>query len=164
MGSTDADAVATTGPNLNAACLRAPANVHLLHSAPHDAVMKEVSLVVTQGGHGTVNRALINGVPLLVLPLGRDQAANAARVEDSGAGLRLAPDAPEEEIASAVNKLLAEPHFRIAARRLGDAIQADIDGSALVGELETMVLSRRAAAVAVRRAAAGAPAVPAPLL
>jgi UDP:flavonoid glycosyltransferase YjiC (YdhE family) len=115
--------------------------------------MKEVSLVVTQGGHGTVNRALINGLPLLVLPLARDQAANAARVEEKGAGLRLDPNAPEEEIASAVNRLLKEPHFRVAARRLGDAIRADIDGSTLVSELEAMVAARRRADVPTHRVA-----------
>jgi MGT family glycosyltransferase len=152
MGSVDADAVATAGPNLNIAGLRAPENVCLLHSVPHDEVMAEVSLVVTQGGHGTVNRALINGLPLLVLPLARDQAANAARVEDKGAGLRLDSNAPEEAIAAAVKRLLTEPHFRAAARRLGDAIQADIERSALVGELETMVAARRGAGMAASRA------------
>jgi hypothetical protein len=60
-----------------------------------------------------------------------------ARVEDKGAGLRSDPNAPEEAIAAAVNR--PEPHFRTAARRLGKAIQADIDRSALAGELETMV-------------------------
>jgi MGT family glycosyltransferase len=164
MGSVDADAVVTAGPNLNVAGLRTPANVLLLHSAPHDAVMREVSMVVTQGGHGTVNRALVNGLPLLVLPLGRDQAANAARVEDKGAGLRLDPDASEEEIASAVDRLLAEPHFRNSARRLGRAIQADMNGSALVSELETMVAASHAAGIPMRRAAAGAKGLPAPLL
>ncbi|MGA7326254.1 MAG: hypothetical protein WBX25_17670 [Rhodomicrobium sp.] len=89
-----------------------------------------------------------------MLPLARDQAANAARVEDKGAGLRLDPEAPEEAIAAAVNRLLSEPRFRAAARRLGDAIQADIDGSALVTELETMVTARRGARMAVSRAAA----------
>jgi UDP:flavonoid glycosyltransferase YjiC (YdhE family) len=71
MGSIEIDAAATTGPNLNVADLSAPENVCLLHSAPHDTVMKEVSLVITQGGHGT-DRALINGLPLLVLPNGPD--------------------------------------------------------------------------------------------
>ncbi|MGA7326253.1 MAG: glycosyltransferase, partial [Rhodomicrobium sp.] len=53
VGLVEADAVATTGPNLSIADLRAPPNVRLLHSAPHDAVMTEASLVITQGGHGT---------------------------------------------------------------------------------------------------------------
>jgi UDP:flavonoid glycosyltransferase YjiC (YdhE family) len=147
------DAVATAGPNLNIADLRAPENVHLVHSAPHDVVMKEVSLVVTQGGHGTVNRALINGLPLLILPNGRDQGDNAARVEAKGAGLRLPPTASEAEIAAAVKRLIREPHFRIAARRLGDAIKADIDALAVVDEMETIVAARRGTGVPPTRLA-----------
>jgi UDP:flavonoid glycosyltransferase YjiC (YdhE family) len=145
MGTVEIDAVATTGPNLDIAGLRAPENVHLLYSAPHDAVMKEVSLVVTQGGHGTVSRALINGLPQLILPNGRDQGDNAARVEAKGAGLQLPPTASEVEIAAAVNRLTKEPHFRAAARRLGDAITADINASSLVREMEMIVADRREA-------------------
>jgi MGT family glycosyltransferase len=152
MGSLEIDVVATAGPNLNIADLSAPENVCLLHSAPHDTVMKEVSLVITQGGHGTVNRALINGLPLLVLPNGRDQDGNAARVEAKGAGLRLPPMASEAEIASAVSRLITEPHFRIAARHLGDAIKADLDKSAVVHEMEAIVAARRGARTAVRKA------------
>jgi UDP:flavonoid glycosyltransferase YjiC (YdhE family) len=152
MSSLEIDAVATAGPNVNIADLSAPENVCLLHSAPHDTVMKEVSLVITQGGHGTVNRALINGLPLLVLPNGRDQDANAARVEAKGAGLRLPPTASEAEIASGVRRLIREPHFRTAARRLGDAIQADLDRSAIVHEMEAIVAARRGVGMAVRKA------------
>jgi MGT family glycosyltransferase len=136
MRLVDVEAVATAGPNLDVADLRAPRNVRVLHSAPHDAVMKEVSLVVTQGGHGTVNRALIHGRPLLVLPMGRDQGDNAARVEAKGAGLRLPPTASERDIAAAVSRLVREPHFRECSRRLGDAVKADIDASPLVSEME----------------------------
>jgi MGT family glycosyltransferase len=139
MGSVEVDAVATTGPNLDIADLQAPKNVHLLHSAPHDAVMKEVSLVVTQGGHGTVNRALIHGLPLLVMPMGRDQGDNAARVEAKGAGLRLPPSASEADIAVAASRLIREPQFRECARRLGDAVKADMAASALVSEMEAIV-------------------------
>jgi MGT family glycosyltransferase len=152
MGALEIDAVATAGPNLNIADLSAPENVCLLHSAPHDTVMTQVSLVITQGGHGTVNRALINGLPLLVLPNGRDQDANAARVEAKGAGLRLPPTASEAEIASGVSRLITETHFRTAARRLGDAIKADLDKSAIVHEMEAIVAARRGARTAVQKA------------
>jgi MGT family glycosyltransferase len=151
MGLIEIDAVATAGPNLNIADLQAPENVHLLQSAPHDSVMKEVSAVVTQGGHGTVNRALINGLPLLVLPMARDQGANALRVEAKGAGLRLPPTASEAEIASAVNRLTTEPRFRASARRLGEAIRADIDASILVRELEAVAAAGRGAGTAARK-------------
>jgi UDP:flavonoid glycosyltransferase YjiC (YdhE family) len=117
--------------------------VHLLRSAPHNTVMQEVALVISQGGHGTVNRALVNGVPLLILPMGRDQGANAMRVEAKGAGLRLPPTASEAAIASAAARLIFEPNFRLAARRLGEAIKADIDRAGLVQEMEAIVAAHR---------------------
>jgi MGT family glycosyltransferase len=143
MGQLEIEAVATSGPNLDVDTLRAPGNVHLLRSAPHDTVMQEVSLVISQGGHGTVNRALVNGVPLLILPMGRDQGDNAARVESKGAGLRLPPTASDTEIASAAARLIFEPDFRLAARRLGQAIKADIDRAGLVQEMEAIVAAHR---------------------
>ncbi|WP_454624230.1 glycosyltransferase [Bradyrhizobium cenepequi] len=145
MELVEIDAVATTGPNLNVADLRAPKNVHLIGGAPHDMVMKDVSVVISQGGHGTVTRSLINALPQLILPVGRDQADNAARVEAKGAGLRLPPTASETEIASAVNRLITEPHFQVAARGVGKAIMADIDRSRLVEEMETIAARGHAA-------------------
>ena len=143
MGQLDIEAVVTAGPNLDVESLQAPGNVHVLRSAPHNAVMQEVSLVISQGGHGTVNRALINGCPLLILPMGRDQGDNAARVEGKGAGLRLPATASESEIASAAARLILEPHCRLAARRLGEAIAADVDGAGLVREMEAIAAMRR---------------------
>src|SRR3981189_717031 len=137
IGTIDVEALATTGPNLDVADLRAPKNVHVLRGAPHDLVMKDVSLVVSQGGHGTVTRSLLNALPQLILPMPRDQAANAVRVEAKGAGLRLPPTASEAEIATAVNRLITEPQFKAAARLLGDAIKADIDRSSFVDQMET---------------------------
>jgi UDP:flavonoid glycosyltransferase YjiC (YdhE family) len=136
------DGVATTGPALDPAKLQAPKNVTLLPSAPHDAVMREVSLVVTHGGHGTVSRALWHGLPLLVMPMGRDQDDIALRVEFHGAGLILPPTASETDIAAALNRLINEPHFRAAAQRLGAAIAGEIDAAPLVREMEEIVRSR----------------------
>ncbi|MBV9563363.1 MAG: glycosyltransferase [Bradyrhizobium sp.] len=138
MGQLDIEAVATAGPNLDIDMFHAPDNVRLLRSAPHDTVMSEVSLVISQGGHGTVNRALIHALPLLVLPMGRDQGDNAARVEAKGAGLRLSPDASETEIASAAARLILDPQFGFCARRLGNAIKIDIDSTTLVREMEAV--------------------------
>ncbi len=152
IGTIDIEALATAGPNLDVAELRAPKNVHVLRGAPHDLVMKDVSLVVSQGGHGTVTRSLVNALPQLILPMARDQAANAARVEAKGAGLRLPPTASEAEIATAVNRLITEPQFKAAARLLGDAIKADIDRSSLVEEMETIAAAgRRASQQPLRR-------------
>ena len=56
---------------------------------PHGEVLPHASLVVTHAGMGTVMSALSHGVPLLCLPLGRDQFFNAAMVERLGAGRAL---------------------------------------------------------------------------
>ena len=131
MAEIEMDAVATLGPALDGT-VRRPENVTLLPSAPHDAVMKEVSLVVTHGGHGTVSRALWHGLPLLDMPMEHDQDDIAVRVEARGAGLSVPPTASEMEIAGALNQLIKEPHFRINARRLGDAIAGDIKSERLL--------------------------------
>ena len=145
MGAVQIDAVATTGPNVDAADLRAPKNVHVIRGAPHDLVMRDVSVVVSQGGHGTVTRSLLNSLPQLILPMGRDQGDNAARIEAKGAGLRLSPTASEAEIAAAVHRLLTEPQFKAAAHVIGKAIKADIDRSRLVNEMETIAAAHRRA-------------------
>src|SRR5207248_8948080 len=61
------------------------ANVHVCASAPHSELLKQAAVVVTHAGHGTVIRALAAGVPLVCMPMGRDQNENAARVVFRGA-------------------------------------------------------------------------------
>jgi MGT family glycosyltransferase len=136
VGTLDLDAVVTTGPAMQQESFAAPDNVTILPSAPHDAIMREVSLVVTHGGHGTVARALLNQVPLLVIPMGRDQGSNAIRVAARGAGLSLGMEATQADIATAVTRLVAEPQFRQSAAQLGQAMALDMASPMLACELE----------------------------
>jgi UDP:flavonoid glycosyltransferase YjiC (YdhE family) len=55
---------------------------------------------------------------MVSVPQGRDQPLNAARVEELGAGLTVAADAPAEELALAVRTVLAQGTFRASAQRL----------------------------------------------
>jgi len=135
LGMMELDAIVTAGPAMMQEAFAVPSNVSVLPGAPHDIVMKEVSLVVTHGGHGTVSRSLVNGVPLLVIPMGRDQEANAIRVVARGAGLTLSSAATEIELASTIARLLDEPQFGAAAARLGKAMVADLGSFALVSEM-----------------------------
>ena len=151
VGGLAVEAVATTGPNIQMEDLSAPENVHLRQAAPHNVVMREVDVVITQGGHGTVSRALVNGLPQLVLPMGRDQNDNASRIAIHGAGLQLPPGASSTEIADAVTRLLSEPGFKVQARRLGRAMEADIAACGIVQEMERLAMMNRRAAVRVAR-------------
>lgn len=118
-------ALVTLGPALAPDAVRSSApNVACVPVFPHARVLPHARAVVTHAGHGTVIKALGHGVPLVCLPMGRDQMDNAARVVARGAGLRVAPTAAPNEIRTAVSRVLTEEAFREAARRLGDAIAA----------------------------------------
>ncbi len=117
--------VVTTGPTLDPARFEAPANVAVVRSAPHGALLEQAALFITHAGHGSTLRPLMAGIPLLCLPMGRDQNDNAARVVHRGAGLTLPADATPEAIAAAVRRLLDEPAFKTAAQALGAAIRVD---------------------------------------
>lgn len=130
--------LATLGPALDREGFRVPANAVLAGSVAHTAVMREAAVVVTHCGHGTVMKALAAGLPLLCLPMGRDQHDNAARVVARGAGLALDADAAPALLAGAMQRLLAEPCFREAAARLGRQVAEDAAHSTLVAELEAL--------------------------
>jgi MGT family glycosyltransferase len=128
--------VVTTGPAVDPKALRPNDNVTVVASAPHSEVLKHTSVIVTHGGHGTVIRSLAADVPLVVMPQGRDQNDNAARVESRGAGVTVKSTASPATIRDAVKRVLEEKSFGDAAKRLGDAIRADAASDMLVRELE----------------------------
>jgi MGT family glycosyltransferase len=66
-------------------------NVRIERFLPHAEVVPQVDVVVTHGGMGTVQRALAAGVPLVVVPWGRDQSETARRVLRCGAGTVVRP-------------------------------------------------------------------------
>jgi hypothetical protein len=142
LGTLPVRAVVTTGPALDPAALRPPANVTVVPSAPHRQVLQHAALVVTHGGHGTVMKALAAGVPMVVLPHGRDQADTAARVTTRGAGVVLKRSAGPSRIADAVMQVLGNDSYRAAARHLGEAVRRDARSHALIHELEGIPLVR----------------------
>ena len=66
-----------------------PENVTVVDWVSYSQVLPRASAIVCNGGHGTVVRALSEGVPLVVCPAGGDMGENGARVAWSGAGLML---------------------------------------------------------------------------
>jgi UDP:flavonoid glycosyltransferase YjiC (YdhE family) len=121
----DADAVLTLGPAVDREAVRVPDSVEVLAFADHDRLMGDSAAVIGHGGLGTVLRALAHGVPQLLLPLGRDQAFNAGRVEELGAGIRLPSNASPARIRNALEALLHDPRFPAAAERAARRIAAD---------------------------------------
>jgi MGT family glycosyltransferase len=135
-------AVVTVGPALNMADLPSAHNVFVCRSAPHNQLLPEAAVVVTHGGHGTVIRSLAAGVPLLCMPMGRDQNDNAARVVARGAGLRLSPKSSTKTIRNGVLEILESPHYREKAREMGKVIAKDARNSSAVQILEEVAATR----------------------
>jgi UDP:flavonoid glycosyltransferase YjiC (YdhE family) len=86
--------------------------------------------------------SLAHGVPLVCLPMGRDQPDVAARVTHSGAGVRVAPKASAKQIATAVRDVLGNPDLARNARRLADHIASEIAAERATSELESLVATR----------------------
>ena len=76
-----------------------------------------VEAVVTHGGSGTTLGALAHGLPLLVVPQGADQYANADAVVAAGAGRRLGRDETTvAAIRDSVRSLLARSRLSTGRR------------------------------------------------
>jgi len=129
---------------IDAPTSQAPRNVTVVRSAPHAQVLPLASIVVCHGGHGTVMKALAHGVPVVVMPFGRDQKDNGARVEAAGAGLSLSPNVRATRIAAAVRRLLGESSFRDNARRMAGIIARDVKEDRAVAEMEALAARHEA--------------------
>jgi MGT family glycosyltransferase len=137
--------VITLGKAMEDQNLEAPPNIDILAGASHDEILRHAKVVVTHAGHGTTLRALRAGVPIVALPMGRDQNDNAARIAYHGAGVKLEPTASPSEIASALRHVLEEPSFTANARRLSREIITNGDGTAgLVDEAQALLRSSKA--------------------
>jgi UDP:flavonoid glycosyltransferase YjiC (YdhE family) len=141
LGLLPVRAVLTTGNGIDPGTIEAPSNVQVLKSAPHSVVLREAALAVTHAGHGVTIKSLAAGVPLVCLPMGRDQLDIAARVVHAGAGLRLEPTAAPAEIASAVEQVLGNASYGEAAERIATTIAEETASDRAVEEIEAVLAS-----------------------
>jgi len=134
LGSLPVRALVTTG----GAVLRStpPTNVHIARFIPHAQVLPTAAAVVTHAGLGTVHAALAHGLPLVCLPIGRDQPDNAARVEWHGAGLRLSPTSSPAAIRAGIERVLGDPAFTASARHMAAAFAEERPAEKAVRALE----------------------------
>jgi MGT family glycosyltransferase len=138
LGGLPVRVVVTTGPAIDPALVVAPANAQVVQFVAHEDVFAAASLVVTHAGLGTVMTALSQGLPMVCLPMGRDQFFNAMRVEALGAGRTLPADAERSVIAEAVSALLADDSVRAGAKRMASVIASYGGATDAVREVEAI--------------------------
>jgi MGT family glycosyltransferase len=124
----------------------APANARLTPFLPHDRLMPTLSVMITNGGYGAVQKALAQGVPLIIVGAGEDKPEVAARVVRAGVGIDLRTAKPKPKaIRAAVRKLLDDPGYRTRARAMAVEYQRYDAGTTSADLIEQVVESGLAA-------------------
>lgn len=155
LASLPVRGLVTLGPAIRPDEVPGADNVVVVPSVPHAAFMSQTSVLVTHGGHGTTIKGAAAGVPMLCIPLGRDQADNAVRVTTRGAGLQVKATASVAKIRGAIERLLNDDSFRAHAAVLAAAIHARQGDEDPVALLEGIARRRPPVAVEGPRGATG---------
>jgi MGT family glycosyltransferase len=122
----DLQLVISLGGRLDPSCLAdLPGNPLVARYVPQLELLKLAKIVITHGGPNTVFEALMEGKPMVAIPLAHDQPAVAARL----ARLKIAEVLPvmrlsARRIRTAVTKLLNEPSYRDAAEEMRAKLQS----------------------------------------
>ncbi len=143
LGQAQVRGLVTTGPAVDPAVISVPPDVTVTRWVRHADVLPHCSAVITHGGHGTVMKALIAGVPLIVVPLGRDQPDNAGRVVYAGAGVRLRKNATVSALRVAISRVIEDPRYRAAAQHMAARLAAERNDNLVVDELERLLAGGR---------------------
>jgi UDP:flavonoid glycosyltransferase YjiC (YdhE family) len=144
-GREDLVVVATTGGrSLSVLQSEVPENAAVLQYLPLDELMKYASVLVTNGGYGTVSRSFALGVPMVVAGKSEDKAEVAMHVANAGIGINLQTDrATPAAIREAVDAILTTDTYRRRSR----AVAAELAGIDAVENIlrlmEEAVLAKR---------------------
>jgi MGT family glycosyltransferase len=96
--------------------LQVPANATIRAFLPHRPVLDRAVVAITHGGMGATQKALALGVPVCVVPFGRDQLEVARRVEVSDSGTRLpAKNLTPQHLRNAITEAMTK---RAGAQRV----------------------------------------------
>ena len=120
-----------------------PANARLAHFLPHGPVLDRAAVAITHGGMGGTQKALAKGVPVVVVPYGRDQHEVAARVVAADAGVRLKrKNLTPGELRTAVREALTKTE---GAKRVAAGFEAAGGARAGADALEELLSPARSA-------------------
>lgn len=86
-----------------------------------DELLTAADLLICGGGHGTVAKSLLAGVPMVVVPGGGDQWEIANRVVRQGSAQLIRP-LTATALAATTQEVLGSPRYREAARRAGASV------------------------------------------
>ena len=126
LAASDALVVVSTGGRPGTALPeKLPENVRVAQYLPYHHLLPRVDVLVTNGGYGGVQQALLHGVPLVVAGQTEDKIEVSARVAWSGAGINLKTNRPTAaQVARAVGRVRTDAAYRSRAQALATALRA----------------------------------------
>ena len=87
-----------------------PSNARVEGYVPHSEVLRQASLFIGHSGHGSVMKAIYHGVPMVLVPWGRDQPGVAARADKLGvAQIVEREDLNKESLERAIHETINNP-------------------------------------------------------
>lgn len=149
LEGTGLHTVVTTGA-LDPLTFRPKSQATVVDFLSHDAILDRCAVVICHGGMGITQKALVKGIPIVVLPFGRDQREVAERVRHCRAGEVLSPtkltaSALHSKVTSAMAlKSRTAAVARQLARAGGAERAADIIESQLAHRTTSRATSQRA--------------------
>jgi MGT family glycosyltransferase len=115
----------TLGPAMANIELTCPDNVVVFKSVKHALLLPLADLVITHGGHGTVIKSLANGLPVICLPMGRDQGDNAIKIERCKTGIKLSPKSSPRRISKVIEQILSNGMYKENALSMKEKITSN---------------------------------------
>lgn len=101
-----------------------PDNFIVLPYVPQLEVLEKTDLFITHGGPNSVNEAVYNGVPMILVPQYADQFIVAQRVEELGAGIIIDKDMLNAGLLKqAATKIMSDESFRVSSKKIGDSLK-----------------------------------------
>jgi UDP:flavonoid glycosyltransferase YjiC (YdhE family) len=127
--------IVTLGNVFNPSSFRSYANIQIFQAAAHRDLIPTCGLVIHHGGHGITMKSTVAGLPQLVIPLGRDQFGNAARIVYHGIGLQATPKTPPGRLLKMIKTLLSQEQYGQSAHLMGQKIKEEIQQQPPLSEL-----------------------------
>jgi UDP:flavonoid glycosyltransferase YjiC (YdhE family) len=117
-------------------------NAYFAKWLPYHALLPHLSLLITNGGYGSITQALARKVPLLCAGQTEDKKDTAARVAWVGAGMDLKTDNPTaKQVKDAALQILCDEKYRIEAAKVGEELSLLGGGEAACDALENLYKS-----------------------
>lgn len=90
-----------------------PSNAIIFKSVPQVGLLPKIDLFISHGGNNSINEALSSGKPIIVMPIGGEQADNASRITYLGVGKRVdMSHFSEKQLLDTVEEICKTPKFR----------------------------------------------------